>query len=415
MPKGPHKLPPRYPPKKPYIKPEEIHYRDAHLRIAEGKRIPRGTLVTGFPEMREVSVSRIKVTFLGSGEVKIPRYKQTKDGTLKVERYDVVKDVPAAIRRSWRTLAGIKEEMGRVDTMYACIQGLHEALIFEWNDYNPAQRKAAADYAAAIGGIFHFERLSEPHKIKAIERLREASNLLESGNVGAAAASLIGAANDLIERKNVLLKQEPKIDRRGRSIAGKKYWKDNEFYGVLDRLIGMDTALSRLKSLNPKATENFSKNLTREANILGRRKDKRTQQCAALLHSAAEKIRIGDLVSALPKIRLARKNMTEISSESSYLYDDRLEWVAKHPDIKFKARIVRNQLNFFADNVEYWAAGGTELRPPNLSNFLSRVANALSGANPPQMQKAIMAAADLIKAGRAGECEAHIRQILSEL
>jgi hypothetical protein len=404
-------------PRRPLIRQTEMPLPEAMGKFGEAGAAPRGTLVSGFPRLPAVSVERLRVTFQPNGEVSVPRYGETFDGKLRIVGYESVRDASAAIRQAWHQEEGAAAEERRLDGLFTQIQGLHEAVARGWGGFNPAQKKSAVDYTEGlIDGLTPARgALSERHKTKAVERLEDASGLLRDGNVNAALAAMVGAANDVVARKTSLLRQSRLLERRRKSIAHAKFDADREFYEQLDRVISVDGALSGPKPPPRTDLEALATSLEGVARSLGARQDKRARKCAALSRKAAKDLRRGYVGRAIPAERLARKTMVDLISESTVLHQDRLKWVEGHRDTELKRHVVGNQLRYFAEMAEYWLSKARPEQVEGMNAYLINLSNALSGAKQPRTQTRIADAARKFSEKDVAGCKEMLAEALKEL
>jgi hypothetical protein len=391
-------------PKKPFVRPVELPWPEVKALGSEGVGMPRGTEVTRFPQMPAVSVERLKIGFMPSGEVAVPRYAEEAGG-LRLERFDLVRDASAAVRRSWHQANSVSAEGSRIDASYRSIQGVHEAVARDWPSYNQAQKTAASGYCAALAEGLQARRgaLSEPHKQKAADRLEDASRLLNEGNAGAALASLVGAANDLIARKNALGREGAYLERRGRSIAHEKFIRDKAYYEALDKVIGAEEILTQRQKPQDAELRERARDLGGVAALLGGRRDARLRKCAALASKAVPHVLRWEVGHAIPEVRLAKKTMIEVASESTVLNDERLTWVRDHRDPELKRHIVRNQLRYFVENLDYWLSKAKPEQSEHMRAYVGYLADALGGAKKPRQQESIRKAAGLFGEGKISE------------
>ncbi|PIU21286.1 MAG: hypothetical protein COT15_03125 [Candidatus Diapherotrites archaeon CG08_land_8_20_14_0_20_34_12] len=415
MPKRPQRG--KFKPKTPPLKERDMAVREAWAREAAGQRVPRGTLLTSFPSMPEVSLTRIQITFNPDGSVEIPKYEETERGDLRVKRNVRVKDASAAVRQTLHQIESIGREMKRLDVAYSRIQGVHEAVYDNWHTYNDVQKAAVLGFVEKTAKMLEPRKgkLFERHKKKAIARLRMAKEFLKAENPNAAVAVMVGAANDLIARKNVLIKQKPFLERRGKSIQREKSREDKTLYGVLDRVFKIDAALTGPRPVGPEERGRIATELRTFAQTLGERREKELKQCSALVRSAANTIEAGKVGRTLPKIRLARKVIVETASKSTILYPERLAWLGRHTDLIFRKHVVRNQLRFFADNVEYWLGKARPDQIPKMKQYLVNLANVLAGARVNSQQGKIIQASSLFEQRNIAECIGALEQTANKL
>lgn len=406
----------RFKPRTPALYERNMRVKDAWAREAAGQRIPRGALLTNFPLMPEVSLTKIQITFNPDGSVDVPRYEETEKGGLKVKRRVRVKDVSASIRQAWHQVESIDAEMKRLDSVYARVQGVHEAVYTNWVKYNDAQKAAVLGFVEKTAKMLEPRRkASERHKKKAIARLRSAKDFLKVENPNAAIAVMVGAANDLVARKNVLIKQKPFLERRARSIQREKSQEDKTLYAVLDRVFKIDAALTGPKPVDSAERGRIAAELRTFAETLGTRRERELRKCAALARSAAGILDAGRVRGFLPKLRLARKTIVETASKSSILYPDKLEWLGRHTDLTFRRHVVRNQLRFFADNAEYWLGKARPEQVPRMKQYLVNLANALAGARVNALQGKIIQASSLFEQKKIAECVDLLEQAAEKL
>ncbi|MEK6972523.1 MAG: hypothetical protein AABW72_00595 [archaeon] len=414
MPRTPSKG--RFRPRNPAMQERTMDVREAWAREAAGQRIPRGALLTNFPLMPNVSLTKIQITFNPDGSVDVPRYEETEKGGLKVKRRVRVKDVSASVRQAWHQVKSIEAEMKRLDSVYARVQGVHEAVYNNWAKYNGAQKAAVLEFVEKTAKMLEPRRKpSERHKRKAIARLRLAKDFLKTENPNAAIVVMVGAANDLVARKNILIKQKPFLERRARSIQREKSKEDKTLYGVLDRIFKIDAALTGPRPADVAEQGRIAAELRTFAKTLGERSERELKKCAALVRSAASILDAGRVRGYLPKIRLARKVIVETASKSSILYPDKLEWLGRHTDLIFRKHVVRNQLRFFADNAEYWLGKARPEQVPRMKQYLVNLANVLAGARVNSQQGMIIQASSLFGQKKIAECADLLEQAAEKL
>jgi len=408
------RVPSRY--KKPAasIATREMDYREARAVLKAGNRIPRGTRITGYPQMPETSLRHLRIRFMKDGSVREPRYEEISEGVLGTARFDTVRDASAAIRKEWHTQQSVLREMGQIDRAFAQLQGLHNEVLHDWNSFNAKQKKAAHDYAIALAGSISKQpkRLREGSpKRQAVEQLLSAADSIESNKPVPSLLKMVASANRLVTRKNALLRQSVFVPRREKTIARAKYREDAQMYGMLDVIIRTSNVLGSAKPADITPHVNNLMAFSRRAIA---RREQQLKQMGELAAKAARDLGRRRYKEAVIKIRKVQKDMFILASESTILFPERLDWVERHRDLPYKTRIVRNQLGFFEANMEYYLSKVS--RPEqrtNMAQYLDKLADIMKRAKSPTVETAIREAAELFRVREIAECRASLSNIVA--
>lgn len=383
-------------PRQPYIKPRIV---------GEKKRaeLKRGEL--RFPErLKEETLKRTRARFLPTGEVRVPTWVGGK------RRYVHAKDASAAIRMAEHQFKSISSEAKRLDSLYRDIQSIHSEAVRGWTHFNPAQKKATIQYISALAGsvVPSFGRLSAEDKLKAIARISEASKLLQKNNVSAAGARLVGAANDLIARKNTLLRQRQFISRRGRSIFLRKFIEDKRAFEHFDNLQRVFQELGALRKPQKFERESSLRQLSVIKASFGARREQAFKEAANQIMKAISQTKAGNFSQARAMLRRASKNISLELSKNTILFPERLELIKKSNDIAFKDRIASRQARYFHDNLVYW---WEKARPEQKNNMVSYT-RTLSGLfSSPGHAEAAEKAANALAQGRPEQAKERLSMV----
>ncbi|GEM_PF-3606636 len=389
-----------------------------------------GRLIPGRGQLRRIpfqdpkSLQHLRITENPDGTVRVPRYEFNPD-TRELERqgtgYAVFPDVNAALRAmGWHIPESVRAETKRMHRLYDALRGFHGITADHWNRLTPRQKnQLIEEIRKSIGFLAQNpELLRSKTKIKALDRISRASELLEQGNYPAALFSLSGAANDALQRFNELIGQRPFLSRRARSLERFKTRREEGIFTGLRAIVGEFGRIGRLSGLARAEQTRFFQTLSSWARYFGapqRSKIPAFRNAAEHIKSASEFARAGRTARATEELRSASRLIALEISKTSDFYGDLITLVGQSKDAQWKKQILRQQAELVRDNLSYWSTSGFPEGFGDLHSFFDGWSRVAKDTGRTDIAQAFLRAKTDFNLGRISECEKKLGGIAKKL
>ncbi|MDP2666438.1 MAG: hypothetical protein Q8P05_02985 [Candidatus Diapherotrites archaeon] len=316
--------------------------------------IKRGEVQTPFPAAKR-SLTALDIIFLPDGKVKIPFYKEgkTPDELLRLRHVDLPNPY-SAVRFSRHQMDSVALESKRLDDIYRLTAGTHFGIEQQWKSFNSEQKESARNLIMAMAGaIGNPNQLRSHHKKNIQKRLVRAAELLSMGNDGAALLTLSGAGNDILARRNQLVRQRIFLRRRHSLLKDRATIEQQR---LEDYLTANFRRLDTLRS--PRVVksdlERLANELDRETRSMLKKREPELKQAGGILSKSREAIKENHLREAYGMIREANRLVIRALARQYLLTGTFIQVVVNSSQSELRKMVFQTQLAMLAENAIFW-------------------------------------------------------------
>jgi hypothetical protein len=359
-----------------FLRGREISWRKAWGMKTAGKPVPRGVLVRpGRPPSRTLKQLYVQET---PNRIYIPRWRTRKDGTLE-ERPDRigVADYPTAIRVEFHKLQGERNANLWMLRVNRAVGLIHGRVVDSWNEMTDREREQVwrhiGQIRRALKGGRAVSAIDSKDRGAAVKRLER---LLETRRQGNIASTLVGVANDMTARTNVLAAQMAFTPRLRKALTERKEELDGTAFELLDEVSQYREAIYKGVPAKGEARRDLMKRLRALRSALDARPEPELMSRAAgHVDTALKAMSKNDNTKAVKSLRKGARAILASNARYSWLLPSRLEQVSKSRSSEFKNIIARRQLELFRDNLVYWHSPDSlePLKPRDIRNLMLHV------------------------------------------
>ncbi len=393
-----------------YLQEREITWREARER-----HIWRGTLIRpGKPRPKPLEQLHVRIS---PTHVYVPRWPVMEDGSLR-ETPDMIRlmDLPTAIRQQVHKLEGERSANRRMLRIRHAVEMIHARVVDHWNSMTAEEKEEVwrhlEQIRTALRGRRRISDLDARDRKKAVERLER---LLDRRRPGEIAATLVGVANDLTARRNVLLPQMRFTERMRKALIERKTHLDETAFRLLDEVIAHRTRLRRegIPRAGPIKRELLTRLRQLISTLDNRPEPELRENAARHVREAVDALRgrRPDIQRAIGSLRRGARAILASNARYTWLYPSRLDQVAQSQSRRFKEMIAERQLRLFRDNLEYWHSPKSHepLSARDIGELLRRIGQLVPGT---RLHHAAESAAELLRRRQIREAKQILMQAL---